>query len=261
MIKDRKILIVGKNSFISKALAEQLDGSNKIEAILHDRWVDGSYDIIINVACPASPGDNGIEILDANSYLVNYLLDVCYKEKIMLIQLSSGEADMMRDIDHPHRCYSVGKQFAETLCYEYYKKYGVDTRIVRLYNTYGKGMRLDYPRCQSTFINDAINNDSINVKGQARHIRTFTHIDDTVRGIDTIIEKGKAGETYELANPKPVSIADFARVVGMVVNKQVVFSGADIEPDTIVPYISKLTELGWKAEIELEEGLSKTICG
>lgn len=260
MVENKKILIVGRSSFISQALNEHLNKTNDVTATMHRlRPAMQSYDIVINVACPASPGDMGIEILMANSHLVKDLLEYCLGMEAMFIQLSSGEANTLRPINHPHRCYSTGKQFAETLCYEYYKRCGVDTRIVRLYNTYGKGMRLDYPRCQSAFINDAINNSHISVKGSAQNVRTFTHVDDTVSGIETVIEKGKAGETYELANPTPITIADFAKTIAKIVNKPIRFSGQDLEVDSIVPDVSKLSSLWWTSTVELEEGLRKVL--
>ena len=159
-------------------------------------------------------------------------------------------------------CYDEGKRIAETLCSDYKRINGVDTKIMRIFNTYGPNMRFDDGRVVSNFIIQALKNEKITLYGDGEQTRSFCYVDDLISGMILLMESNYQ-KPINIGNPKEFSINELAYLVRDLINPNLEFEYKDLpqdDPKQRQPSIMLAKEvLNWEPKIELREGLIKTI--
>jgi dTDP-glucose 4,6-dehydratase len=162
----------------------------------------------------------------------------------------------------PRGCYDVGKRFAEAITMAYHNFHKLDTRIARIFNTYGPRMAVDDGRVVPAFINQALNDKPITVFGDGSQTRSFCYVEDLIEGIYRLM-LSKENLPVNLGNPSEMTILDFAKkVIELTHSKsEIVFKKLPVDdPHVRCPDISKAKKLlDWQPRISLEEGLKKTI--
>jgi nucleoside-diphosphate-sugar epimerase len=238
-------------------------------------------DFIFHLASPASPVDYQNypeETLITNSMGTLNVLKLA-KEKGSKLLLASTSEVYGDPLEHPQKetyfgnvntfgprsCYDESKRFAETAIYVYMRKYDIDARIVRIFNTYGPRMQKDDGRVVSNFIMNAISGSTFNIDGDGSQTRSFCYVDDLVEGlIKAMFTEGTNGEIFNLGNPDEFTIKDLAEVVARLTDSKskIVYNGRFRENDPMrrKPDITKaVTVLNWEPKVNLEEGLKRTI--
>ena len=159
-------------------------------------------------------------------------------------------------------CYDEGKRIAETLCSDYKRIKGGDTKIMRIFNTYGPNMRFDDGRVVSNFIIQALKNEKITLYGEGNQTRSFCYVDDLIEGMILLMESNYQ-KPINVGNPKEFSIKELAYLVRDLINPNLEFEYKDLpqdDPKQRKPSIILAKEvLNWEPKIELREGLIKTI--
>lgn len=248
---------------------------------LEDREDLKNVNYIFHLASPASPVDfknYSEEILLANSLGTLNVLKLAKKTGARLLDASTSEA-YGDPLEHPQKetyfgnvntfgvrsCYDESKRFGETATYVYIRKYDIDARIIRIFNTYGPRMQKDDGRVVSNFILNALRGESFKIDGDGSQTRSFCYVDDLVEGIIKVMfTPGTKGEIYNLGNPGEFTVKELAELVNKLigVNSEMEYSGSFRENDPMKrrPDISKVkAATGWEPKISLEEGLQKTI--
>ncbi len=161
-------------------------------------------------------------------------------------------------------CYDESKRFAEAMTMVYVRKYGLDARIVRIFNTYGPRMRKEDGRVVSNFINQALENRPLTVYGKGDQTRSFCYVSDLVDGLMKIMfGDSLKGEVFNLGNPEEYTVLDLANKIKTMTGSasQIVFSDLpEDDPRERRPDITKIkTKLGWEPIVSAHEGLKKTI--
>jgi dTDP-glucose 4,6-dehydratase len=162
----------------------------------------------------------------------------------------------------PRGVYDEAKRYAEALTMAYHKRQGVDTAIVRIFNTYGPRMRSHDGRAIPTFVRQALENEPLTVFGDGSQTRSFCYVDDLIRGLHLLAESGEH-LPVNLGNPNEFSIVELAQTVIRVTSSksEIVFEALPIDdPQVRQPDITRAKQLlGWEPEIELEEGLRRML--
>lgn len=162
----------------------------------------------------------------------------------------------------PRGVYDEAKRYAEAITMAYHRYHGVDTRIVRIFNTYGPRMRANDGRVVPNFISQALNGKDITVYGDGSQTRSFCYVSDLIDGIYRLIMSGCA-DPVNIGNPAEMSVLDFAKVIIEITGSRskIVYEDLPIDdPKVRRPDISKAKELlGWEPKVELREGLRQTI--
>jgi UDP-glucuronate decarboxylase len=163
-------------------------------------------------------------------------------------------------------CYDEGKRCAETLFTDYRRQYSLDTRIARIFNTYGPKMSRNDGRVVSNFIVQALDDLPLTIYGNGRQTRSFCYVDDLVEGLVSLffIEADTVDRPINLGNPAPITMHDLAVEILRLVpesNSDIVYQELpEDDPVQRCPDISKATEiLGWKPQIDRAQGLRSTI--
>jgi nucleoside-diphosphate-sugar epimerase len=157
--------------------------------------------------------------------------------------------------------YEEGKRFSESLIMGFVRKYGLDARIVRVFNTYGPGMSKTESRVVARFLRAARSNKALPVEGKGVQTRTFCYVDDLVEGLILIEEKGEKGEVYNLGSDEEITIKNLANKIIKLTNSK---SKTGLVPrpshdhNGRRPDLTKIKKLGWKKNLNLDEGLIKT---
>ncbi len=259
--KDKNFIFLNKD--IVKGIPTQLN-KKKIDVIFH-------------LACPT--GVENLEKLGAEMLLTSSLgtknvLDFAKKNKSILVFSSSSEVygnpkvfpqkeEYNGDVNPIgyRSTYEEGKRFAESLVAFYTRKYKVEGMIVRIFNTYGPGMNKADSRVIPRFMNLCLQNKDLTVEGKGIQTRTFCYVDDLVEGLILVSKKGKRGEVYNLGNNQEVKIIDLAKKVLIATNspKKVEFiNRPDHDHDRRLPDLMLIKKLGWKAKVDLDEGLRRS---
>jgi UDP-glucuronate decarboxylase len=245
-----------------------------------DFYCTDGIDYIINLACPASPPKyqkDEVSTLMTNVYGTYKMLKIAEEMKIPLLQASTSEV-YGNPMVNPQRedytgnvnpigvraCYDEGKRCAETLCAAFRRQRNVDTKIIRIFNTYGPYMNPDDGRVVSNFINQALRGEPLTVYGSGCQTRSFQYIDDLVEGIiKMMVSDYSVGGPINLGNPKEVSIMPIAVMIRDMINPDlniVVKPSPKDDPFRRKPDITRAKDvLGWEPKVGLEEGLTKTI--
>lgn len=235
---------------------------------------------IFHLASPASPTDFEKipeEVLLANSLGALNVLKIASGTKAKLLMVSTSEV-YGDPKEHPQKetywgnvnsfgprsCYDESKRFSESATYVYIKKYAIDARIVRIFNTYGPRMRKDDGRVISNFINQALEGKPLTVYGKGEQTRSFCFVSDLVEGISkAMFTQGTKGEVINLGNPEEYKIIDLAQKIKKLTNSasEIVFGNLPPDdPSQRQPDISKAKRLlSWEPKVTVNEGLLKTI--
>jgi len=238
-------------------------------------------DIIYHLASPASPiqyKKYPVETLMTNALGTKNLLDFMQKSESKSFVLASTSEVYGDPLVHPQKedywgnvnpngvrsCYDEGKRFAESLSKTYQRKYNLNIRIARIFNTYGPNMEQLDGRVISNFIMQALRNNPITIYGDGTQTRSFCYVSDLVSGLYLLATtKNIEGEVINLGNPNELTIKDMAEMVKTMTHSQsqIVFEPIDEDdPKKRKPDIEKaLKLLHWKPSVNLEDGLAKTI--
>lgn len=273
------ILLVRKNKYYQEKEFVKILEQNVEEEIK----VSEKIDYIIHAASPASPfimKSHPVETFSANVIGSLNCLKLALEKKAKYVFISSREIygspidetvfteESIGIINHfdARASYSEGKKASETLAISFRDQYDIEILMLRLAHTYGPGLDINDGRVQSDFIKNHLNNESIKIKGDGKSQRTYTYISDAISGILYAILKGK-DLVYNIANNKPIiTIHDLAKVIANVNNKNldIEFVNKDVNASySAVKYgtlsSKKLETLGWKPNVNLKEGFSRTI--
>ncbi|MCD6309136.1 MAG: SDR family oxidoreductase [Candidatus Eremiobacteraeota bacterium] len=240
--------------------------------------IKGELDGIFHLASPASPVDFGpfsLEIMDANSRGTRNLLDMAKEKKARFLLASTSEI-YGDPLVHPQQenyrgnvnttglrsPYDESKRFAETLTYVYRKKFGINTVIARIFNTYGPGMRRNDGRVVPNFITAALSNKPLVIHGDGKQTRSFCYVYDMIDGIIRLFHSD-LNCPVNLGNPVECTILELAKtIISLSGNSSsLVFADAqEDDPRRRCPDISLARkELGWEPSVSLEEGLRRTM--
>ncbi len=253
----------------------------RFEAIRHDvtNPILLEVDQIYNFACPASPGfyqHNPVKTIKTSILGALNMLGLAKRVKAKILQASTSEVYGDPKV-HPQKesywghvncigvrsCYDEGKRVSETLMYDYRKQNNVDTKIIRIFNTYGDRMLPNDGRVVSNFIVQALQEDDITVYGDGAQTRSFCFVDDLVDGIIKMMNKDDLPGPVNLGNPGEFTILELAEKVIKLTNSNSKIINKPLPQDDPMqrkPDISLAKEkLGWSPKIDLEEGLSRTI--
>jgi len=236
-------------------------------------------DFILNFACPASPihyQADPVKTMETNFLGAVNMLHLARESGAKILQASTSEI-YGDPIESPQTesywgnvnpiglrsCYDEGKRAAETLCFDYFRQYNVDTRVIRIFNTYGPGMAVGDGRVVSNFIVQALRNEDITIYGDGKQTRSFCFVDDLVDGIVSLIDLDFRPETpINLGNPNEFTMLELAQLILKVTNSesQLVFKDLPSDdPRQRKPDISLAQKLlGWEPKIELLEGVTRT---
>ena len=240
--------------------------------------VKGSIDYVMHFASPASPKDYlnyPIQTLKVGSLGTLNSIGLAKAKKATFLLASTSEVYGDPNVNPQPESYwgnvnSVGlrgvydeaKRFAEAMTMAYHRYHGVDTRIVRIFNTYGPRMRLDDGRALPTFITQALSGEKLTLFGDGSQTRSFTYIDDTVDGIFKLMTS-EYTEPFNIGNPEEISIIDFVTQIAEATNSSIEIEEMPLpedDPKVRRPDISKAKELlGWEPKVSLHEGLKKTV--
>jgi len=266
----------------SKKNIEHLLPNSRFEAIRHDvtQPLHLEVDEIYNFACPASPihyQHNPVHTTKTCVMGAINMLELARNVKAKIIQASTSEV-YGDPLVHPQTeeyfgnvntmgarsCYDEGKRVAETLFFDYHKQYGVEIKILRIFNTYGPRMSINDGRVVSNFIVQALKGEDISVYGKGDQTRSFCYVDDLVEGIINFMnEKSGAIGPMNLGNPGEFTILELAeKVLKLTKSKsKIIFEPLpQNDPMQRKPVIEKAQKLiKFSPKIDLEAGLEKTI--
>ena len=260
---------------------EHLLEKRRFELLRHD-VVDpfkAEVDRIFNLACPASPVHyqyNPIKTTKTSVMGAINCLGLAKRVQARILQASTSEVYGDPDIHPqpesyrgnvnpigPRACYDEGKRCAETLFFDYHRENGVDIRVIRIFNTYGPRMCPDDGRVVSNFIVQALKGEDITLYGDGSQTRSFCYVDDLVEGMIRIMEQEESVGPINLGNPSEFTIRQLAEKVlekTASASRLIEEPLPEDDPTQRRPDVSLVKSLtDWTPEIELDEGLDKTI--
>ena len=261
---------------------EQLINHPKYLFIEHDVRIpyQAKVDAILNFACPASPVNyqkDPVRTIETNFLGMINLLHLANETGARIIQASTSEiyGDPTQSPQKEsywgnvnpvgiRSCYDEGKRAAEALCFDYRRQYNLDTRVIRIFNTYGPNMAIGDGRVVSNFIVQALRNEPINIYGDGKQTRSFCYVSDLVEGINKFLLLDKNPDTpINLGNPNAFTILELTKVVIEITKSksEIVTNPLPLDdPKQRCPDISLAkSTLNWKPTIELREGIKKTV--
>lgn len=241
-------------------------------------YIDGPLDYILHFASPASPIDYQqlpIQTLKVGSLGTHKTLGLAKEKKAVFLLASTSEVygdplvhpqgeDYWGNVNPigPRGVYDEAKRFAEALTMAYHRYHGVDTRIVRIFNTYGPRMRIGDGRVVPTMIFQAIQNKDMTIFGDGTQTRSFCYVDDLAEGIFRLL-LSDCRTPVNLGNPKEMTILQFAEIVRKIAESKsrLVFHPLPVDdPKVRQPDIQKAQKLlDWIPQCSLEEGLTETL--
>lgn len=280
-----RILVTGHTGFIGSNMFNFLKKKKILEPVGYSRSTGQDIfnldqlmrhvkecEIVYHFAAYAKPGESVTRPLMAVETNVRGCLNVleaCRKHDVPLVYPSSCEiyGDSIKPIKEdfplrPPNPYAASKAAADSLCFSYYKTYGLDVKVVRLFNPYGPGQQLN--KVIPTFYFQAKQNKSLTVFGKGRDVRDYVFIDDIVRGL-WLARKLPAGEVINLATRKKTTNLELAKLILKLTgsNSQISFVEYPKEFGNIrfqVGCYDKAKKmLGWSPKIKIEEGVRRTI--
>jgi dTDP-glucose 4,6-dehydratase len=259
-----------------------LSGNENFLFIKHDVtnyiFIPGKVDYILHFASPASPVDYlllPIQTLKVGSLGTHKALGLAKEKKARFLLASTSEVYGDPDIhpqpeDYwgnvnpigPRGVYDEAKRFAEALTMAYHRYHNVDTRIARIFNTFGPRMRADDGRAIPNFIMQALKNEPVTVYGDGSQTRSFCYITDQIDGLYKLLMSDET-EPVNIGNPEEIPLLEIAKEIIRLTNSksEIVYKELPVnDPRVRQPDIKKAKEkLGWKPVIEREEGLKLTI--
>lgn len=266
----------GSNKNIS-----HLEDFDDFEVMRHDVTFPLYLEIdgIFNLACPASPVQyqkNPVQTFKTNVHGAINMLGLAKRTGARFLQASTSEVYGDPEVSpqpedywghvNPigiRSCYDEGKRAAETLTMDYQRQFNVDTRIARIFNTYGPNMSKDDGRVVSNFIVQALRNEPLTVYGDGSQIRSFCFVSDLVEGLVKLFLKAKILEPINIGNPMPITMSQLAQEVIELTGSNSKITYLPLpqdDPRQREPDISKAKALlDWQPTISRESGLKATI--
>jgi dTDP-glucose 4,6-dehydratase len=246
--------------------------------IVQPYFVERPVDFVYHLASPASPIDYlrlPLHTLKVGSHGTHHTLGLAKKHRARFLLASTSEVYGDPQV-HPQKetywghvnpigprgVYDEAKRYAEALTMAYHRQQGVDTAIIRIFNTYGPRMRPHDGRAIPTFMRQALQNRPITVFGDGSQTRSFCYVDDLIRGMIALAESGQQGP-INIGNPNEFTLLQLAHEVIDVCgsSSEIVFEALPTDdPQVRQPDITLARDLlGWEPEIELHEGLARTL--
>lgn len=283
LLKEGNDIICLDNFFTgSKDNIRHLIGDSHFELVRHDITKEyfAEVDQIYNLACPASPPHyqyNPIKTIKTSVIGVTNMLGLAKRCKATILQASTSEVYGDPKV-HPQTedywgnvnpigirsCYDEGKRCAETLMMDYHRQNNVDTRIIRIFNTYGPRMDMNDGRVVSNFIVQALKGEDITVYGEGLQTRSFCYVDDLIEGMIRMMNNPqKFIGPVNLGNPSERTIIDFAKMIIEMTNSKSKIIYKELPSDDPTQRQPDLTvakrELDWSPKTDIKVGLEKTI--
>ncbi|MDD2785410.1 MAG: SDR family oxidoreductase [Patescibacteria group bacterium] len=236
-------------------------------------------DWIFNLACPASPKHyqlDPVATVRTNVLGILNMLDLAKATGARILQASTSEV-YGDPLEHPQKetywgnvnpiskrgCYDEGKRCAETLCFDYHREYGVDIKVIRIFNTYGPRMAKDDGRVVSNFILQALRGEDLTIYGDGSYTRSFQYVDDLIDGMLSMMLTEDFTGPVNIGNPDEFTLNQLSDLVLKLSGS---ISGVSYLPAVLhdpkqrKPDISLAKEkLDWEPKIPLHEGLAKTV--
>lgn len=276
--------VAGVDNFLSgtRANVAALASAAGFTLLEHDvaEPLDVEADLIINLACPASPVDyqrHPVETMKASVLGAMNLLELARRQDAIIVQASTSEI-YGDPREHPQQetywghvnpvgaraCYNESKRCAETMFATWRSQYGIDARIARLFNVYGPRMRANDGRVVSNFIVQALNGDAITIYGDGSQTRSFCFIDDIVDGLLRLAAAGSdAWGPINLGNPHEITVAALARHIVALCGSRSTLRFMPLPADDPVRRCPNIAvaraTLGWQPQVDLDDGLRATI--
>ena len=283
--------VVGLDNFVtgSPENVAHLAGHERFLFIHHDVsnyiYIPGRVEAVLHFASPASPNPHSpfgypnlpIQTLKAGALGTHNALGVAHAHEARFLLASTSEI-YGDPLEHPQRetyfghvnpvgprsMYDEAKRFAEAITMAYHRHHGVDTRIARIFNTYGPRMRLDDGRVVPNLVGQALRGEPLTVFGDGRQTRSFCFVDDLVEGIYRLLLSDEH-MPVNLGNPSEISITDFAERIAFLSGGRSSITylpdlrGAD-DPQRRQPDITRAREiLSWQPQVDLDRGLRQTL--
>ena len=259
-----------------------LMGNARFRFIHHDvteyMYVDGDLDAILHFASPASPLDYlryPIQTLKVGSLGTHKALGLAKAKKARFLIASTSEV-YGDPLVHPQQeeywgnvnpvgsrgVYDEAKRFSEAITMAYHRYHGLDTRIVRIFNTYGPKMRIEDGRAIPAFMSQALLGEPITVFGDGSQTRSVCYVDDLVEGIFRLLLSGE-NNPVNIGNPDEISMLDLAKEIIEISgsSSEIIFTNLpEDDPKVRTPDITKAKHiLGWEPKVQRREGLLKTL--
>lgn len=266
----------------SKDNVRHLIGKQNFELVRHDitEPFRAEVDEIYNMACPASPVHyqyNPIKTMKTSILGATNMLGLAKRVNAKILQASTSEV-YGDPVEHPQResywgnvnpigirsCYDEGKRAAETLFFDYHRQHEVDIKVIRIFNTYGPRMHPEDGRVVSNFIVQSLKGEDITIYGDGNQTRSFCYVDNLVDGIMKTMNQDKSFQgPVNLGNPNEFTIKQLAEAVIELTGTKSKIKYLDLpsdDPKQRKPDISlAASQLNWEPNIQLNDGLKKTI--
>ena len=283
--------VIGMDNFItgSPDNLAHIAGNSRFLFIRHDVsnfiFVPGKVDAVLHFASPASPNINSplgyvnlpIQTMKAGALGTHNTLGIARAQQARFLLASTSEI-YGDPLEHPQTesywghvdpigarsVYDEAKRFAEALTMAYHRYHGINTRIIRIFNTYGPRMHLDDGRVVPNFLQQALQGQALTVYGDGMQTRSFCYVDDLIDGIVRLLYS-EEHMPVNIGNPIETTIMEFAEVINRLTGNKagvVCVPGQRVgnDPQRRRPDITRAREIwGWEPKVELEEGLIRTI--
>jgi dTDP-glucose 4,6-dehydratase len=284
LLLERGHRVIGIDNLVTGAVAniEHLAGNQNFRFVQQDvtefLFLDGPVNYVWHFASPASPIDYAelpIQTLKVGAIGTHKALGLALHKGARFLLASTSEVygdplvhpqreDYWGNVNPigPRSCYDESKRFAEALTMSYHREHGVETRIVRIFNTYGPRMRLNDGRVVPAFVGAALRHRPITVFGDGSQTRSFCFCADLIEGIYRLM-MSREREPVNIGNPSEMTILEFAREIVLLTRakSRIIFKPLPKDdPRQRQPDISKARRiLDWKPKVSLRDGLKETI--
>jgi dTDP-glucose 4,6-dehydratase len=282
LAEDVEVICVDNLITGSLANIEHLFGTNGFKFIKHDvtdfTHVPGRLDYILHFASPASPIDYlklPIQTLKVGSLGTHKTLGLAKSKGARFLLASTSEVygdplvhpqteDYWGNVNPvgPRGVYDEAKRFAEALTMAYHRHHNIETRIVRIFNTYGPRMRAGDGRVVPAFINQALKGEPLTVFGDGSQTRSFCFVEDLIEGVWRLLNSG-VSEPVNIGNPSEMTVLEFAQAILRITGSKSELGFKDLpvdDPKVRQPDISHARKaLDWQPKVKLDDGLAKTI--
>ena len=287
LLREGHYVIVVDNFFTGRRdNLRQWDGFEQLEIIRHDvtEPINVEVDQIYHLACPASPPHymyNKIKTVKTSTQGTLNMLGLAKRVKARILLTSTSEVygdplvhpqkeDYWGNVNMlgPRSCYDEGKRLAETLMMSYHEQSNVETRIARIFNTFGPNMHPSDGRVVSNFIVQALQGKDLTIYGDGKQTRSFQYVDDLVDGLMKLMASDEV-LPVNIGNPREMTINEFAKIIQSKIGSNtpnqrpieiVHLKATRDDPRQRKPDISKAKRvLGWEPKIETEDGIDLTI--
>ncbi len=276
--------VVGIDNLVTGSITniEHLFGEKNYRFVEQDVsrfiWVPGEVDAVLHFASPASPIDYlemPIQTLKVGSLGTHNALGLAKAKGARFLIASTsevyGDPHVHPQVETywgnvnpvgPRGVYDEAKRFSEAMTMAYHRYHGLDTRIARIFNTYGPRMRPNDGRVVSNFIVQALKGEPLTIYGDGKQTRSFCYVEDEARGLIALLDSSE-NDPVNVGNPNEFTIGELAEIVVELAGSESEIEYHDLpvdDPTQRQPDITRAREiLGWEPEIQLRTGVSRTI--